>query len=355
MKEALTFDDIQIVPKYSEVQVRMDVVTQARVTKNYLLSIPLISSPMDTITEEDMAIAMGMLGGMGIIHRFCTIERQSKMVMKTVNGLALEKPWPPIAAAVGVTGDFLERAQQLELCGANIIVIDVAHGHHSNVKNALMTLKINLRSETDVVAGSVATTVGTRDLIQWGADAIRVGIGNGSVCETRIRTGVGVPQVTALMDCIAVAQEYGIPVMADGGMKTPGCVAKALALGADTCWFGSLFSGTKETPGPFQKIGTWPNEQLFKPYRGSSSLSEKMHLGTAGSGAYPEGKNVEGNSTLVPFKGRVSRITGDILDGLRSAMSYVGARNMDEFSAMSDFVTVTDAGRVEARPHLLMG
>ena len=350
--DSLTFDDIQIIPLYSEVTSRSDVNTRSRFTKNTFMDVPLVSSPMDTITEEVMAITMNTMGGVGILHRFCSIERQCEMMTTVKYGITKRVP---VAAAVGATGDYLERAVELHKSGVRVILIDVAHGHHVNVKNALTAIKASsIGGKVDVIAGAVATAVGAYDLCEWGADAVRVGVGGGSVCETRIRTGVGVPQVTALYECVEVADRFDIPVMADGGMKTPGCVAKAIALGAESCWFGSLLSGTKETPGPFQKVGEWPNEQLFKQYRGSASLSQKSHQGQSGSGPYPMAKNVEGNSTLVPFKGKAERIVGDILDGLRSSMSYVGAETITEFQAKARFIRVTNAGMIEARPHLLL-
>ena len=352
--EALTFDDIQIVPKYSNILSRSSIDTSTRFTKNTKMNIPLVSSPMDTITEEVMAVIMRNFGGVGIIHRFCTIQRQCDMVEYVVSNTDKNSSIP-IAAAVGATGDYLERAVALYEAGANVILIDVAHGHHLNVRNAVLSIKGHaIGNHVDVIAGAVATHLGALDLCEWGVDAVRVGVGGGSLCETRIRTGVGVPQVTALLDCIEATDEYDIPVMADGGIKTPGCVAKAIALGAESVWIGSLFSGTKETPGPFQKVGEWPNEQLFKPYRGSSSLSQKMSLGEIGESPYPTGKNVEGNSTLVPFKGKAERIINDILDGLRSSMSYVGTTNLLEFRANADIIRITNAGMTEARPHLLL-
>jgi IMP dehydrogenase len=184
-------------------------------------------------------------------------------------------------------------------------------------------------------------------LCDWGVDAIRVGIGNGSLRETRIRTGIGIPQVTALVDCIKVADGYNIPVIADGGIRIIGDIAKALALGADSVMLGSLLSGTKETPGDIQRTGTWPNEELFKRYRGSASLETKMEHNL-------DEKNVEGNSKLVPYKGKIKRIIDDINDGLTSSMSYVNAMNLSEFRANSEFVKVTQNGVVEAKPHLLL-
>jgi len=389
MKRALTYDDVNIVPKYSELESRNDVDLTSRLTKNIELNVPLISSPMDTITEYEMAYEMWNHGSVGFIHRFMEIETQAKMVsdltseiesnwvgskhlyenldeeiektnskvqVRILESMKETKAWfenTPIGATIGITGDYFERAQELVNNGCNVLLIDVAHGHHKLVGDALRRLKNELKtpkgneklSGVEVIAGSVATGDAVQYLCEKGADAIRVGIGNGSLCETRIRTGVGVPQVTALLDCIAVADTYNCPTIADGGVRNIGDVCKGLACGADTVMLGSLLSGTKETPGTIEKIGEWPNEQLYKKYRGSASLDSKYDRG--------EEKNVEGNSKLIPYKGKARRILNDIKDGIKSSCSYVGASNLDEYSTLVEFIEVTRAGQVEAQPHLL--
>jgi IMP dehydrogenase len=292
---------------------------------------------MDTITELDMVIELDMLGGMGIIHRFMSIEKQSNMTntLYTYN--------VKFGAAIGVTGDWFERAQELVKNGCNVLLIDVAHGHHKLVGEAIERIK-NIQG-VEVVAGSVATREAVQYLCEKGADAIRVGIGNGSLCETRIRTGVGIPQVTALLDCVAVADTFGCPTIADGGVRNIGDVCKGLACGADTIMLGSLLSGTKESPGEIEKVGKWPNEQLYKKYRGSASLDSKKSRG--------DNKNVEGNHKVIPYKGKVKRIIGDIQEGISSAFSYVGANNISEYHSKVELIEVTRAGQVEASPHLL--
>ena len=401
MKTYLTYDDVNIVPKYSELKSRGDVKLNTRFTKNTELSIPIVASPMDTVTELDMALEMLELGGVGVLHRFNTIEEQSKMmksvwrewdswfdIPKSVRGtdeertletewnewwndysrsnpptkedwkdlkdrfwwadsmIRDEKRWKkrPLSAAIGVTGDYLERAQELFKNGCNVIVIDVAHGHHKLVGEAIEKIKTRL-STLEVVAGSVATGEACEYLCEKGADAIRVGIGNGSLCETRIRTGVGVPQVTALIDCVSIADTYNVPVIADGGIRNVGDVCKGLACGADTVMLGSLLSGTKETPGTIEKIGEWPNEQLYKKYRGSASLDSKKSRG--------DDKNVEGNHKVIPYKGKVKRIIQNIQEGLRSSFSYVGANDISEYHAKVELIEVTGAGNLEGKPHLL--
>ena len=339
MNIALTYDDVNIIPKYSELEHRSDCDLSTQFTKNIRLKIPVVSSPMDTITELDMAIELDMLGGMGIIHRFMSIEKQSKMsnTLYTYN--------VKFGAAIGVTGDWFERAQELVKNGCDVLFIDVAHGHHKLVKNALRRLKNEISNTFEVVAGSVATSESARQICEWGADGVRVGIGNGSLCETRIRTGVGIPSITSILDCVSVCDNFGVPVIADGGIRNVGDACKSLGAGADCFMLGSLLSGTKETPGEIEKVGKWPNEQLYKKYRGSSSIDSKKERG--------EEKNVEGNTKIVPYKGKIKRIIQDIQEGIRSSFSYVGANNISEFHSKVEFVEVTKAGQIEALPHLL--
>tara|TARA_Y100000746_G_scaffold231568_1_gene245730 strand:- start:957 stop:2141 length:1185 start_codon:yes stop_codon:yes gene_type:complete len=393
MKKYLTYDDVNIVPKYSEVKSRDNVDLTTRFTKNRKLHIPIVASPMDTVTEEKMAIEMMERGAVGVIHRFMSIKKQSYMMkslhykwdsffnigdgkersadndydewykklhnkskitksdyeelkdygMFTDDMAETDRMWRnlPLCAAVGVTDDYLERAKELVLNGCNVILIDVAHGHHKNVGVAIEEIKSKI-SNIEVIAGNVATRDGAEFLCEKGADAIRVGIGNGSLCETRIRTGVGLPQVTTLIDVCSVADDWDIPIIADGGIRNVGDVAKGLGCGADSIMVGSLLSGTKESPGQIEKQGEWPNEKLFKKYRGSASRDSKGN-----------DKNVEGNHKVIPYKGKVNRILSDIEDGIKSSCSYVGANNLEEYRSLVEFVEVTNAGQVEARPHLL--
>ena len=396
MRKALTYDDVNIVPKYSEIEHRDKIDISTKFTKKTRIDIPIVSSPMDTITEYEMAHEMLEWGGVGVLHRFNTIEEQSRMMKKLhkefesyfkidkdspqtldeaydqyvkINGyegyiddddgsdiqdyldmtkerLDSNKRWSkkPLCAAVGVTGDYLERAQELINNGCNVLLIDVAHGHHKLVGEAIEKIKTKLAT-VEVIAGSVATGEACEYLCEKGADAIRVGIGNGSLCETRIRTGVGIPQVTALIDCVSVADTYSTPVIADGGVRNIGDVCKGLASGADSIMLGSLLSGTKETPGTIEKIGEWPNEMLHKKYRGSASLDSKHDRG--------DNKNVEGNHKVIPYKGKVKRIIQDIQEGIRSSFSYVGANDISEYHSKVELIEVTRAGNLEGKPHLL--
>lgn len=347
---ALTYDDIQLVPSFSAVTSRKNISLQTKVTKNYSLVNPIVASCMDTVCESEMAIALGEMGGVGCIHRFMSIEQQAKEVSKVefaIQANHIKEIWAilnhnnlkiPVMAAVGANGDFAERATALVHAGANIILIDVAHGHHQNVKDAIATLKNNLPPQVDIVAGNIASATAAKDLQTWGADGLRVGVGGGSLCTTRIKTGFGLPNVTCLQQIVDVAN---IPVMADGGIRTSGDISKALALGASCVMLGSLIAGTKEAPG---QIIEKPNG-LYKRYRGAASLETKtVHN--------QEQRNVEGESTIIPFKGGVKFVVEGLLDGVRSALSYGGASNLNNYKP--EFVVVSNAGLAEGKPHLIM-
>lgn len=342
-KTALTYDDIQLVPSYSDIESRSQIDLSTQLTTNYRIQIPLIASPMDTVCDSDMAIVMAQLGGVGCIHRFMTIEKQSEEVQNVkfaVYDSSVINNWGtdvvPIMAAVGANGDYLERTHELTKAGANVILIDVAHGHHKFVKDAIGKIKSNFPT-VDVIAGNIATAEAAEDLESWGADGLRVGIGGGSLCTTRIKTGFGVPNVTSLLDVASVAN---VPVIACGGIRTSGDIAKAIACGADSVILGSLLAGTKESPGAILE----KPQGLYKRYRGAASLETKSIHGQAT-------RNVEGESTVVPFKGGAKFIIDGLLDGLRSALSYAGADSILTFSP--EFRVVTNAGMVEAKPHLL--
>jgi len=337
-KQALTYDDIQLIPAYSDIESRQNIDLTTQLTTNYKIRVPLVASPMDTVCDSEMAIAMAELGGIGCIHRFNTIEKQAHEVSLTSVSVRNKDWWTPhVMAAIGANGDYLERAQELVNVGANIILIDVAHGYHKFVMDAIRNLKQTLPSHVDVIAGNVATGQAAYNLESAGADAIRVGIGGGSLCTTRIKTGFGVPNVTSLIDC---AGSVKVPIIACGGIRNSGDIAKALGVGANSVILGSLIAGTKEAPGPMiEKVSG-----LYKRYRGAASLETKSIHGQAT-------RNVEGESTIVPFKGKVKFVVDGLLDGLRSALSYAGANNLREY--FPEYVVVTNAGVREAQPHLL--
>lgn len=344
-KQALTYDDIQLIPNFSSVQSRQDITLAVPVTRNWSIDIPIVGSCMDTVTEFEMASTLMEMGGVGCIHRFMSIEEQVEQVKK-LNAFRSTDPsfvHLPIMAAIGVVGDYLDRAVALEEAGANILVIDVAHGHHKNMQLALEELKANLEDDiTDVIAGNIATSAAAEDLIDWGADGLRVGIGGGSLCTTRVKTGFGVPNVTSIEDVFELADSAGIPIMADGGIKSSGDIAKALAVGADCVMVGSLLAGTKESPGAILETPAG----LYKRYRGSASLETKVTHGQ-------KERNVEGESTTIPFKGGVRFIVNGLTDGIRSAFSYAGADNITDYYINAEYNVVTNAGLAEGKPHLI--
>lgn len=337
---SLTYDDISIIPTWSNIGSRSDCELYTDIGQ-YSLSTPLIASPMDTVCGVDMCVELSKLGGMGVLHRFQTVDEQVDMCDEIdANGVR------NYMAAVGVGESGRDRLDKiLNYTQLKGVCIDVANGHHSLPMQMVAYIKKEYE-DIQVMVGNIVSKQGAMDLIKEGADTLRVGIGNGSMCETRIRAGVGVPQATALNDIYTFLEQESLDVdiVADGGIKTTGDVAKALALGADAVMIGSLFSGTKETPGAIAKMGQWPNEKLFKKYQGSASIESKVARGE-------EVKNVEGNSKITPYKGKVSRIVQDINDGVRSSMSYVGALNLEQFREYANFCRVTQAGQIEAQPH----
>ena len=344
MRQALTYDDIQLIPNYSDVQSRQEIELTTSVSKNWSINIPIVGSCMDTVTEFEMASTLMEMGGVGCIHRFMSIDEQVKQVKKLAafRETDVSLSHLPIMAAVGVVGDYLDRAVALEEAGCNIILIDVAHGHHSNMEIALKELKANLEEYTDVIAGNIATAEAADDLIAWGADGLRVGIGGGSLCTTRVKTGFGVPNVTSIEEVVKVADQWDVPIMADGGIKSSGDIAKALAVGADCVMVGSLLAGTKESPGAILETPAG----LFKRYRGSASLETKVTHGQ-------QSRNVEGESTTIPFKGGVRFIISGLTDGIRSALSYGGADNIFDYQTTVNYNVVSSAGLAEAKPHLI--
>ncbi len=468
LREGLTYDDVLLEPRKSEVESRGEVDLSTNFTKGVSLRIPLVSANMDTVTEHSMAIALARLGGIGIIHRFMSIEREAEEVRKVKRSEAfvIEQPYtihsgatvaeakefmnekdvsgllvvdshkkllgivslrdvrfaddeqskvtevmtsrekmvvaPPsvslenartmirdrrieklplvddsntvcglitardvdrlskpsgavkdakgrllVGAAVGVRGDFLERARELVKAEVDALVLDVAHGHSMAVINSIRLLK-HEHPDTPLVAGNVATALGTRDLISAGADAVKVGIGPGAACTTRSVTGAGVPQLTAVLECSLEASSYGIPVIADGGVKNPGDVTKALAAGASSVMMGSVFAGTDESPGYFiTRDGI-----KYKAYRGMASLGanvsrrqlDRMDIDPEEiSQIVPEGVEAR-----VPYSGRLEEVVRQYIGGLRSGMSYCGAKSLAELRKNAVFIRLTPAGVSES-------
>jgi IMP dehydrogenase len=311
---------------------------KTRVTRNFEIDIPIVVANMDTVCEKEMAIAIGKMGGLGVIHRFNTIKDQASQVRFVKDeGLIA-------AAALGVK-DYEERLRELVLAGVDIVVLDIAHGHSKYAGKALDYIKANY-PKVDVMAGNIATKDAAEYFLTKGADAIKVGIGPGSMCTTRIMTGAGVPQITAIMDAYEATQGR-IPICADGGIKHPGDVAKALGAGGNTVMVGSILSGCNETPGKVIKRG----KNRFKVYRGMASFEAASEKSKIDGKENKEIISVEGETTLVPFRGSIVPIIKKFLGGLASGMTYIGARNMDSFIGKVDFVEISTAGYKHSGAH----
>lgn len=338
-QEAVTFDDVLLVPAYSEV-LPSDVCTRGRFSRNIHLDIPFASAAMDTVTEAPMAIAMAKAGGIGVIHKNMTAEAQADAVAQ-VKAAGFR-----VAAAVGVGASGLERAAKLCAAGADAIVVDSAHGHSKGIIDTLKALKAAYPN-VDVVAGNIATADAARDLIAAGADGVKVGIGPGSICTTRIVAGVGVPQLSAIYDVFCVARESGVPVIADGGLRYSGDVVKALAGGGDCVMCGSMFAGTDEAPGDVAEV----DGCMMKSYRGMGSL-DAMKAGSADRYFQGGSKKLvpEGVVARVPCKGPVADVLFQLVGGLRSGMGYCGAANLEALHH-ARFVRISAASLRENHPH----
>jgi IMP dehydrogenase len=470
IREGLTFDDVLLVPKRSPIVSRSQTDLRTKLSRNITLNIPVISANMDTVTESGMAVALAREGGVGIIHRFLTIEDQVDEILRVkrsesvmieqpytikpdvpmaeakkamaeygVSGLLVEEGgklagiitrrditfeknpkrkvselmtkdvitakagltieqakeilhkqrieklpvvddkkrivglitskdilkmehYPHaskdrkgrllVGAAVGVKGDYLERTEALLEAGADVLVVDIAHGHSENAINTVHMIK-KAFPDCELVAGNVATGEGARDLIKAGVDAVKVGVGSGSICITRVVTGSGVPQLTAVVDSVKVANDYGIPVISDGGVRNSGDMTKALAAGASSVMIGSLFGGTDESPGKTLV----KNGKKFKMYRGMASFYASL-----GRKYREEGPQVvdsddlndyvpEGVEAMVPYKGSVVEIVRQLAGGLRSGLSYCGAKTIPEMQKNAEFIKMTSAGFIESQPH----
>ena len=332
LEQLLAFDDVLLVPQFSRVESRSAVELSQHLDATLVLDIPIISSPMDTISGIRMAQAMHNLGGLGIVHRYNTIEEQASMVLSATGN---------VGAAVGVTGDFEERVTALYQAGARVICIDVAHGHHTLMERALKTLKDTYGENIHLMAGNVATLEGFNDLADWGADSIRCGIGGGSICTTRIQTGHGVPGLTTIFEC--AKSDRDAKIIIDGGIKNSGDIVKALAAGADFVMLGSLVAGTTETPG---QVVTYTDGSKRKAYRGmASKKAQEAWRGKSGS--------PEGIATTVHYKGSVKNIIKDLVGGIKSGCSYSGATSLHELRTKAVFCRQTNAGRLESTPHIL--
>ncbi|MHA1202471.1 MAG: IMP dehydrogenase [Candidatus Heimdallarchaeaceae archaeon] len=469
MRIGLTFDDVLLVPKRSSVFSRRDIDTSTRLSRNIDLQIPIVSSNMDTVTESRMAIVMAQQGGIGIIHRFMTVDEQVSEVRKVKRSemIRIDNPYclhpehtlanakemmedkgisgilvtdekekligilttrdilfeengdvkladlmstdlitasPDITieeaqdmlkknrieklplvnsegylkglitskdiikskvlpdsskdakgrllvgAAIGVRGEYLQRAEELINENCDVLVIDIAHGHSDLAINTIKEIRKNF-GDVELIAGNVATEDGTKDLIEAGCDGIKAGVGPGSICITRIVTGAGVPQLTTIMDCSKIAKEYDVPIIADGGVQTSGDLTKAIAAGASTVMIGGMFAGTEESPG----ASILRQGRRYKVVRGMASLGASLGRESRKKGSFDEldlGSIVpEGVEAMVPYRGSTVEVLEQLVGGLRSGISYCGSKNIKEMQNNAEFIQITSAGRYESASH----
>ena len=359
-KKGLTFDDVLLIPAESHV-LPNEVDLSTQLADNIKLNIPLISAGMDTVTEGAMAIAMALQGGLGVVHKNMSIQAQASEVANVKSVVVPSNATKAAvddqnrllcAAAVGVTSDTFERAEALLEAGADAIVIDTAHGHSAGVLRKIKEFREHFPKQT-LIAGNVATGDATRALFDAGVDVVKVGIGPGSICTTRIVAGVGVPQITAIYDAASAAREYHKPIIADGGIKYSGDVVKALAAGGNAVMLGSMLSGTTEAPGDIFE----DNGKKYKRYRGMGSVGAMAQAHGSSDRYFQGGVNEanklvpEGIEARVEYKGDVSDVVFQIDGGLRSGMCYCGAANISELIEKAQFVQITNAGLRESHPH----
>ena len=343
IKDSLTFDDVTLIPQYSSV-LPSETITYTKLAHNLDLQIPLMSSAMDTVTESKMAIALSKSGGIGIIHRNLSIEKQVREVKKVKKNNFL------VGAAIGVNSKDIERADELSKAKVDIIVIDTAHGHTQKVLYMIKKIKKKLK-KCVLCAGNIATGKAAKFLADSGVDIVKVGIGPGSICTTRLVTGIGVPQLSAVLQVKKALKNYKTRIISDGGIKFSGDIAKAIAAGADAVMIGSLFSGTTESPGKIFKH----KGKLFKNFRGMGSVGA-MSIGSADRYYQKKFKNIskyvpEGVEGIVKFKGPVNKITYNLVGGLKSSMGYLGAKTIKDLQKNGEFVKITKAGFYESMVH----
>jgi len=339
---ALSYNDVLLVPQYSEIDSRSNINLETNLSPLHKLKIPLISINMDTVTGVEMAIAMGKLGGLGILPRFDSEDIQAGKVSKVKKAKVLT------AAAVGCKDGFMGRAEKLANAGADIITLDVAHAQLKKAIDATRELKNRFPNLT-IISGVIATYEGAKALFEAGADSVRVGVGNGTICTTRIQTGFGVSQITALLEVARAAREFGKTLLADGGTENSGDIVKGLAIGASAIISGSQLAGTDEAPGEIVMV----NEEKFKKYNASTSLEEKLkHIGndsTDKGNSYT--KHIEGVEALIRYKGSVADVVERLMAGVRSGFSYCGARNINELWEKAEFIRITHTGLHENGVH----
>ena len=343
IKESLTFDDVLLLPQYSNV-LPSETDISINLTKKIFLKVPFLSSAMDTVTESKMATALAQAGGIGVVHRNLSVKKQTQEIIK------VKKKNLVVGAAVGTSINDIERAKSLIMNGCDLLVIDTAHGHSKKVLNILNKLK-KIDTSIPICVGNIATAEAAKKLYNYGADIIKVGIGPGSICTTRMVSGIGVPQISAIMDVKQALKNKKVKIVSDGGIKFSGDIAKALAAGADAIMMGSIFAGTDESPGKKFKY----KGKIYKQYRGMGSIGAM----SSGSANRYFQKNFKDKSKFVPegvegrveYKGKVSKIIYQLQGGLRSSMGYIGAKNLKELNKKGKFVKITKAGFYESMVH----
>jgi IMP dehydrogenase len=358
----LCFDDILLVPQHSDIESRRQVNLSSGIGKSgrgFATSIPVIAAPMDTVCEWQMAVKLRRLGGLGVIHRYMSIEDQ------VIQYSMVRAHKEAAGVAIGATGDYIDRAWQLATAGCKLLLVDTANGHSQYAIDAVKKIRQVFGRDVHIMAGNVATYEGFARLQDAGADSIRVGIGGGSVCTTRLVSGHGVPTLASIMDIRErIPYGEGASLIADGGIKNSGDAAKALAAGADVVMLGSMLAGTDESPGEIITEGGKVNFQVnytYPSYMTSNSVDVpeekkyKLFRGMASREAQVDGRGfssvVEGVATKIPYKGSVEKVITEFTGGLGSALSYSGARNLREFYEESEYVRVTHSSLTESRPH----
>lgn len=339
LRQTVTFDDVLLVPQYSDIETRADIDIRTKL-KDVLIKSPIISAPMDTVVGDTMAAALINNGVLPIIHRYNTPIQQSALVHQAKVKCKVEIP--TIGAAIGTSDEDLLRADLLVKSGVSVLCVDVAHGHHIAVERIIKSLRERFGNSVHIMAGNVATAQGFTALSDWGADSVRVGVGGGSICSTRIQTGHGIPTLQSVFDIVNEQQsQTPAAIIADGGIRTSGDIVKALAAGADAVMVGSLLAGTDEAPGdPFYVDGV-----AYKAYRGMASKEAQLDWRGRVS-------SIEGVAHRVRAKGPVTNVLDELKVGIRSGFSYSGARNIVELQTKSRFVIQSHAGQTESSTHV---
>ncbi len=355
-KDALTFDDVLLVPQYSEITPDMaDVST--KLTNTFKMNVPFLSAAMDTVSEHKLVTALALAGGLGVIHKNMSIADQAKEVemvknyefdnKKNKRALIDKKGRLCVGAAIGVTADMMGRVHALMDAGVDVFVLDSAHGDSKNIINAIKNLRLEYPS-MELIAGNVATYEGALDLMKAGASAVKVGMGPGSICTTRIIAGIGVPQLQAVMDCARASKEMNVPIIADGGIKYSGDVVKALAAGANTVMLGGLFATCEEAPGDIYES----NGKKYRTYRGMGSI-EAMAKGSTDRYFQTGHKKfvAEGVQGIVEVKTTVEELVFQLIGGLKAGMGYCGSKDIPTLQEKGTFIKITNNALLESHPH----